>query len=391
MLALAHLDRDFRLTATQALPELDSAGTGVFSSNGLWWYSSQSAPNIFGYEVYSWREGARGKPDVTRVSNLPSGRRVLAVDPANDRLVIGQQVGDVRGPDGATELYLADTTGRNQEPLGRVPGNVYQASISKDGRLLFTSQLNAQSITRSVYVVPLDAVAVADPRPLASLTWGGIDTEARLSAILLPEGAPASVLVSKVESGTEEIVAYAADGSTTILGSAPAQRAYRRDSSAVSPDGSYLVIRGLSDGGELLMTHIGRTGWPGVSLPAYDTQIVRVRFSPKGDFVVATVENPEGMNRGQSQQVFSARKTGSGVDERRDDLGPAALLATAMLPYDRNSPAIAMPAEGALMVYISPLGDLRSIAYDGADDRLIAEHVRAVWSPETQPALVWWR
>ncbi|HYP38999.1 MAG TPA: zinc ribbon domain-containing protein [Chloroflexia bacterium] len=394
---LARMDEGSSVITTLPLPQLDYGGTGVFAEKGLWWYSPQRSTYSFDYEVFYWSQYLPVGSEVMRVSDLAAGRRAITVDPPRSRVVLAEATGDPRGVGRQTRLYLADEMGRDLRLLHSVQGEVYQASWSGDGRwlLYIAQQYGTNSITRTAWVVEPDKSLSAGEeqspaRALKILSWRGIQMDARLSASFIPtsEG-PARVVVDHVEYGVEHVLAHnLEDGTIEVLWRESSNGAYRRDLSAFSHDGKYLASRWNPGDGSIIMAldiSMGWRTWHSRPFPATDSQIVKIQFAPLDDYMIVSVQNPEGINRGHTQNVYSIQKP------ERGDGAEARLIAVANMPYDSDAPSIALPGNGSMLAYVNADQELRAVFYNGKGDTLVADNVKAVWSLTGKRGLSWWR
>jgi hypothetical protein len=369
----------------------------------MWWYSSQPGNGFFGYEVSYWSQYLPGGAGVVRVSDLAAGKRVMAVDPSRSRVVIAEARGNARDSERVTDLYLADATGQNRQLLYVARGEVYQASFSADGLwLLYMTQQNGlPKITRTASVLRLDTTGPAagaqpvladrqEPRILRSLSWSGLEMDTRLSAAFVPSrDGNAKVIVNHVEYGTEHLLIHDLDADTIdVLWRDRSDGAYRRDLSAFSHDGKFLASRRQQSDGAIIYVaglelHSG--SWNSAPFPVSNSQIVITQFAPLDDYVIVSIQNEEGINRGHTQRVFSLR---DGEARSRVD---AHLIAEADWPYDTNIPTIAMPPNGSMLAYVNAQRELRAVFYDGTGDILVNDGVKAVWSLKGRRDLSWWR
>jgi hypothetical protein len=394
---LARLGESSSVITTLPLPQLDYGGTGVFAEKGLWWYSPQQSTYSFDYEVFYWSQYLLASADVVRVSDLAVGRRVMAVDPLRSRVVLAEATGDPRGVGRETRLYLADAAGRDPRLLHKVEGEVYQASWSGDGRwLLYIAQQNGtNSITRTAWVLEPDkSLSAGEERPparaLKILTWRGIQMDARLSASFIPaEIGPARVVVDHVEYGVEHVLAHNLEDATIeVLWREGSDGVYRRDLSAFSHDGGYLATRrNRGDGSVIIASDIslGSRTWHSRPFPATNSQTVKVQFAPLDNYMIASVQNPEGINRGHTQNVYSMQKP------ERGDVAEARLIAVANMPYDSDAPSIALPGNGSMLAYVNADQELHAVFYNGKGDTLVESNVKAVWNLTGKRGLSWWR
>jgi hypothetical protein len=376
---------------TRDLPSLDAEGKGVFARDGLWWYVSPLGSRVLGSEVYYYLL-TEGAAEVVKLSDLSRGKRVVALDPVYSRVVIAQP--DRRHPE-KTELYAARAAGNRTRLLHTVRGEVLSASVSPDGVwLLHTTQENGStSITRTVWALPL--YPFSHPRDIGAealdtLTWGGLDMNARLNPSFIPSTyGKSEVIISRVVEYTESVKIFDLNmRETTMSWNRRSQSTYLRDTSALSEDGRYLASRRQRDGSAVLSTvAIDRSPrtWSRQPLPAFPGQIVRVQFSPQGDYVLASVQNPDGINRGNLQSLYVAPL------DARGQLDTPRLVAQAAFPYTRETPVVALPGDGTLLAYIGPARQLHAVAFDGTGHKLVAENVRGIWSLKERRDVPWVR
>jgi hypothetical protein len=201
------------------------------------------------------------------------------------------------------------------------------------------------------------------------------------------------VIVSLVHGGGERLEVHDLDsigaGATSRLWIGSSESAYLRDEAGFSHEGRYMASRRQEREGAVL----GVAGidpalrsWLSVPLPVLAEQVTRVRFSPRDDYVVVSVYNEDGINRGNTQAIHAAARTRAGT------LGEAKRVAVAAYPYNfREAPTVALPHEGSFLVYVNGAGELRAVYYDGTNEAIVAGGVRAVWSLKSDTDLSWWR
>ena len=126
-------------------------------------------------------------------------------------------------------------------------------------------------------------------------------------------------------------------------------------------------------------------GWSDTGLPAGADQLARVQIAPRADYVIASLLNPEGMDRGISQALYSI------PIEAGSRLGEATLIARPDLPNTQELPTVAVPSGGHVLAYTTPGKELHAVFFDGTGDKVLAKHVAAVWSLGADKALSWWR
>jgi hypothetical protein len=379
---------------TIPLPQLDATGTGVFSQDGLWWYSSQPSSGSFGYEVFYTTGFLQAPPILMRISDIQNGKRVVALDPPRLRVIIAEATGDPRGDALEARLYVADASGDHARFIQTAQGAVYQAQVSRDGKwLLYVTQVNGSEITRTAWALSLNAnqtgPGFGPARKVEELSWGGLEMNAHLNATFVPsDDSPPEVMVSRTDSQVERLTVYGLQTPGEIYSlRRQADPVYRRDLSAFGHVGQFVASRWQLDNQaflELVAMPPGSRSWESVHLPAFLSQIVDVQFAPHDNYLLAAVRNPEGIDHGIEQLIYSARVGADGT------LGEPALIASAAMPYD-DMPAIALPAGGSLVVYVDPAQEMHALFYNGSGDTLLASGVRAVWSLNARDDLTWRR
>lgn len=116
----------------------------------------------------------------------------------------------------------------------------------------------------------------------------------------------------------------------------------------------------------------------------YPGQITQTQFTPHDDYVLVRVYNPDGIDRGHVQAIYSTRIEGRGK------LSQPMLIAVAARPYE-DLPVVALPPAGTMLAYVDAGQELRAVFFDGSEGTLIADGVRAVWSLRTRTDLSWAR
>ena len=397
---LARLDGPGQLTIS-LLPRLDPTGTGIFSRHGLWWFSTQPGLDYYGYETYYDADYLDPGAKVTRVSDIANGRRVLAVYAPGEQVIIAETSGESNSTGRQTNIYLADAQGHNETWLDRTGGDVLQASVSNDGRrLLYISQQNGTSISRTVWLAPLDVgtaygIESRLSRQLESLTWSGLEMmNARLTAAFIPSDDTSKlqkVIIDRVEGSIETVSVHNLEnfGATIVWQGKPAGL-YGRSMSGFSNSGELLASRRQQDDGSVLeMLGLGpRTGIRSITgLPSSPNQIVKVQFAPLDNYAVISVQNPDGISRGIAQLMYAAHIK----DDGTLDESSVKRIAEANLPYESDLAPVTMPERGFQLAYVTPGHELHVVFFSGNGDTKLGDNVGAVWSLRSRSDLSWWR
>jgi hypothetical protein len=393
---LAGLSKSGVLTVI-ALPELDSAGMGVFAARGLWWYSSQPSKGSFGYETFFLSDYLPFSQDVVRVSDLQAGKRVAAVDPQRSRVVMAEVAGEARSSVRKTYLYLADARGHDGRLLQTVDGDVVDASVSSDGRwLLYSARQDSAAISKALYVLSLEEKqgtggASPSPRLLDTLSWSGMPLSAHLSGGFLPadDAGQIRVVVSRSEESVESLRVFNLDnGQTDFSWSGQTDGIVRTGLTVMSSDGKFLAYR-RQDGNDFTLQFLNLQTVPAgksqATLRAFPGTEARVQISPGADYVIASLFSPDGISRSIEQAVYSFRISDDGKP------GSGLLVAKPTLPYMEEYPALAMPPGGYLLAYVNTAKELRAVGYGGDGDTLVARGVGAVWSLWLDGGLIGWK
>ncbi|MDQ6693957.1 MAG: hypothetical protein M3014_06005, partial [Chloroflexota bacterium] len=369
---------------------------GLLGDKGLWWSGAGTGAGVapLTNDLYYLNPVSLATGGPAKAVHLPKDKRVIAADPSTGRLVLAEPSVDSTG---GTVLFMAGADGEDARIIWICPGEVYQASISPDGRwLLYQAQQDGASMQRSVGVVLLDAhanTASGGPlqsRELATLAWNGIRTDAHLGGIFLTTGGKvAQVLVSRVASGQEELTIFSLDdGHATQVAASSSLGQVRTDLSAIYHAGAYVVSRQAGAGIALvdlldMRSRAHPASSPTTPLHADEGQMVRLQFTARDDYVVARVQSSSGENIG-NQAVYA-------IVALDNTLGKPRLLATANRSGDPNMPTLTLSAGGSLLVYVNTAQELRAIPCAGGEEHLLAKGVKAVWSLKTRESSLWWR
>ena len=345
--------------------DLPSEGSATFTHDGsaLWWSA--------GGRVW-YCDLAHGQ--ITDVLRARPGWRVLALDPARGRMLLAAAEA---GAAPRTLLTLADATGQAADPLPpAAPGTILRAMFSADGsHLVYLAQQTTSQTIRALWQVDLQHPDHAR-HELAWLPWGDIRTVGWLGAFLPPAPAGDAVFIYRLDGSGEQVVRVNLDvGGATLLWSGRA-RELHGNSAAISPDGHVLALhnaRGMAGTLDLVAANGGEPA-RAFPAPAYGGQSIQAAFTPGGDYVLYTVRNPEGLERGYVQPIYSL-PTGAPAGT-----APLALARNAVLPYDPSLAALALPPGGELLLYISAGGTLQATTFDGAARATLGSGVDAVWS-----------
>lgn len=219
----------------------------------------------------------------------------------------------------------------------------------------------------------------------------------RLSAAFLPQNGASpkqlpSVIVDRVLSNTETLTVHdLGTFRTTVVWQGTPDGSYGRTMSGLAYNGEYLATRRqLGRTGQLevvgLQPQEGRKLWSGADLLTYPDQIVKMQFAPRDNFIITSVQNPDGINRGVAQDLYSAKVGPSGALD-----GEPRHIGVANLPYVQDYAPVALPAAGYLLAYVSPASELHVVFLDGSSDTVIEQNVAAAWALKSKTNLSWWR
>lgn len=400
---LAHLSSDGP-AGFQAALGLDPDGSGTFVEGGgpgIWWRNSTSSRQSPGEVFYFGPEpgalhpvsdsGLTGTYKLVQLSDLQKGKRVVAFDAQRGRVVWVQAaapgVNSMRG----TLVFISGSAGQEPRYLMPLGGDVTRASISRDGRwLLLTSQTNNNRISQSAWIMQITSPrSYVRPRVLENISWGDSLVGGRLTATFVPGNEPnGAVLVRSILGDNEKLTLYdpARRDAKYELSRQP-EGVFRPDKTGIAHNGDFLAARRQLQTGAVLelvkMPPAGGLPFE-VRLPVYTTQNADAQFSPRDDYVLVTVHNPDGIDRSTAQVVYAARVEPDGT------LGDARLLAISSMPFDPATPTTALPGDGTLFAYISSQ-QLKTVSLDGSSLRNVATGVSAVWSLGQRSDLQWWR
>jgi len=341
----------------------DGSATFTRDGSGLWWAAGGRA----------WYADPAQR-QISEVLGARPGGRVLALDPARRRVLLAAPEA---GDPARTLLTLADATGQAADPLPpAAPGTVLRAAFSAHGSHLvyLAQQSNGQTI-RALWQVDLQHPDHAR-HELAWLPWGEVQTVGWLGAFLPPASAGGAVFIYRLDARGEQVVQVNLEaGGATLLWSGRA-RDLHGNTAAISPDGRTLVLhnpQGMASTLDLVATD-GGAAVRSFPAPAYGGQSVHAAFTPGGDYVLYTVHNPEGLERGYVQPIYSLP---SGAPA---GTAPLVLARNAVMPYDPSLAALALPPGGELLLYVSAGGGLQATTFDGAARATLGSGVDAVWS-----------
>jgi hypothetical protein len=90
--------------------------------------------------------------------------------------------------------------------------------------------------------------------------------------------------------------------------------------------------------------------------------------------VIYTVHNPDGIQRGYVQPIYSLPISASA------GMVPLVLDRNAVMPYDPGLAAVALPPGGEVLLYVRAGGTLQATTFDGAARATLGTGVDAVWS-----------
>jgi hypothetical protein len=312
------------------------------------------------------------------------GWRVTALAPTRGRVLLA---GPVEGGSGRTPLALADAGGQAVQPLLPAEGTVLSAMFSADGDyLVYLTQQTAAQTVRALWRIDLRTPGAAG-HELAWLPWGGLATPVWLGAFL-PPGAGADVAWIYRLDGRGETVSQVnlRTGGVSLLWTGQAEDLHGT-TAVVSPDGHTLAIHDWQGAASTLVLVAVDGPAPARAFPApvFGGQSVQAAFAPGGDYVVYTVHNPDGIERGYVQPIYSLPTTAPA------GTAPLVLARDAVWPYDRTLATLAFPPGGDLLLYVRAGGTLEATTLDGAARATLRQGVDAVWSVRDPGAWAWVR
>ena len=389
-----------------SVPGLNPKGVGVFSSQGLWWYSARAHYGI-SLHYFEWDATLQGcdAPCVTRIHQQEK-RRVVALDPPRSRTLLVVTSGTPGGLDRRANLYLAGPRGENPMPLYETQGDVYRAAFSPDGRWIVYMTQEKAGVVRRAWVAPVPHLETASsmrPRQLTMLQSRGAWAGAQLTAAFLPSQEGQTFLAVSRRSGFgERLTVYGLQSSQSLnldgfgwpsgalqraasySGPVEPGNAHRYDQGAFSHGGLALASRRQRSSQawiEIYSDEAEKARHYSMPIPAHAGQAVSLRFAPRDDYLVANISNKDDA----TEAVYLARINHEGR------AGGPQLLTHAGLPISYDMPTLALPAAGTHIVYVSPTEELRARAYTDTEETVLAENVTAVWNLRPDSELVWWR
>lgn len=363
--------------ATQVVGgDLPTDGSATFTGDGSrWWWTADG-------RTWYCDPAAR---QITDVLGTHPGWQLLALDPGQGRILLAVPLDP--GTD-RTPLFLADAGGETATPLApAASGTILNATFSADGTyLVYLTQQPTTPIVRTLWRVDLRDPAQAQ-HELEWLPWGGIQTPVWLGAFLPPPPVGDTVLIYRLDGEGAAITGVnLRTGGRTTLWTGQA-RELHGNTTAISPDGRTLALhdpQGIAS--KLVLAPVAGDG-PGRTFPApaYTGQSIHAAFAPHSDYVIYTVQNPDGLERGYTQPIYTLPITAS------TGTAPLSLARDAVLPYDRTLATMAFPPGGELLLYVSAGGSLQAVTFDGAARVTLGSGVDAIWSLRDPAPWAWVR
>lgn len=356
--------------------DLPADGSATFSGDGArWWWTAEG-------QTWYCDPAAR---QITDVLGTHPGWQLLALDPGQGRILLALPLDS--GTD-RTPLFLADAAGETVRPLApAASGTILNATFSADGAyLVYLTQQPTTPIVRTLWRVDLRDPAQAQ-HELEWLPWGGIQTPVWLSAFLPPPPVGDTVLIYRLDGDGEAITGVnLRTGSRTSLW-AGTGRQLHGNTTAISPDGRTLALhdpQGMA--GRLVLAPVaGGEPVRTFPAPAYSGQSIHAAFSPRGDYVIYAVHNPDGLERGYTQPIYTLPITAP------TGTAPLLLARDAVLPYDHTLATMAVAPGGDLLLYVRAGGSLQAVTFDGAAHVTLGSGVDAVWSLRDPAPWAWVR
>jgi hypothetical protein len=299
---------------------------------------------------------------------LPAGAVVVGGLPSGALLVAQTSP----GVGGEMQTTFSVRSAAGAIPAGAAPGFYLMSTLSADGR--YAAALTEETrfgITRTLSLIDLGHPE-APARTVDQIAWTGVILAARLRPSFGPDD---SLVVERQDAQGTSVWRYSLpSGAPQPIwsGADPVQRDER---AGLSHDGSALAFRAQLDGRAELVWAPVTGSHPPVALPVSELpgQLVDATFAPRDDFVIFTLRNPEGINKGTIEPILAwpAPPTAG---------SPPILLAQPRRVFDAGLPTVALPAAGALAVFITPASELHARTLDGVEERTLAANVEAVWA-----------
>ncbi len=354
-------------TARLLPPTFDAQGSYWMTRDGVWGTDAKDA-------LWFTRLGA---PDQGGGLVLTGASQVVGADPTSDALIIA-----VSGTPGAGQVtrLVRSETGHADIPFPAVAGFFLTGTISPDGRYcaLLAEEVDT-GISRTLYLVDLQD-PTATPRLIDRIAWQGVVLAARARATFTPDRPTSALLVEHEDEHGLTITRWSlSDWQHTLLWRG-ADTIQRDDRSGISPDGQILAFRTQLNGRAYLAAIPSRSDAPPLVLPLalLPGQNVDVWFAPRGEYLVYRVRNPDGMDKGPTEDLWSLPMPAP------NGATPQPLATTRRL-YDPADPTLAFPPAGALVVFVAPAGQLVARTLDGQASRVLADGVEAVWTVGAAP------
>ncbi|HMA33134.1 MAG TPA: hypothetical protein VKY74_01540, partial [Chloroflexia bacterium] len=213
------------------------------------------------------------------------------------------------------------------------------------------------------------------PRVLDQIAWRGVILAAQLRATFVPGTPTTQLVVEHQDDRGSDVWRYDLPAAGRTLLWHGHDTIQRDEQSSLGASGQALAFRVQLDSVPALAWVPLAPRLPAGTLPihSFGNQLVDTWFAPHSAFVVFRVRNPEGLDKGTTEDVWS-------VPAPPPPGAAPQLLAIARRVYDPTFPTLALPASGALALTIAPDTGLHARTLDGAADRVLAMGVEGVWA-----------
>ena len=357
-LALATVPDGTDVTVTMLPAQFDAGAACWFAGAAIWGLDRDRRLLQYAPQAGALLVTTPLPPATIVVGGAPSGGLVVAQT----------------SPGAAGEMQTTITV-RSAEGAGApvvAPGFYLMATLSPDGR--YAAALTEETrfgITRTLSLIDFSHPGTP-ARKVDQIAWTGVLLAARLRPSFGPDD---SLVVERQDAQGTSVWRYPLPAGAPQPIWSGADLIQRDERAGQSHDGSALAFRAQLDGSAALVWAPLTGARPPVVLPvsALPGQLVDATFAPRDDFVIFTLRNPDGINKGTTEPILAWPAPPAAGS-------PPVLLAQPRRVFDAGLPATALPAAGALAVFITPASELHARTLDGVEERTLAANVEAVWA-----------